>query len=230
MSQALLRRCSGAVLDLLLPAKCALCLMAPGPGLCAPCLAALPTLDDPCPWCAAGQGRDHCLACGHRGFPHIDSTRCALVYTGACRRLVTRAKAEARPAAVAACADLMPEPPQDLFDDAVIVPVPPSPGRRPGPHLGTRLARAVASAAHRPLRCCLATTRPAAEQHRLGLAERRDNVRDLFACRGPAPRRVILVDDLVTSGATATAAASALAAAGTEHIDLIALARTQRKS
>jgi predicted amidophosphoribosyltransferase len=44
----------------------------------------------------------------------------------------------------------------------------------------------------------------------------------------PAPARVLLVDDVVTSGATMSAAARALRSAGARHVDAVAVARTPR--
>ena len=214
--------------DLLLPAVCPLCLEAPGADLCVDCLAELQPVADPCPWCGAPQGATDCSGCRHRGFPHIASTTCGWLYAGACRHLVTRAKAEARPAAVRACAELMPTSSVTWEPGTVVVPAPPAPGRRPGPHLGTALAKAFASRAHLPLVRALTVTRLADEQHRLGLGERRANVEGLFVCRKPAPAHVVLVDDLVTTGSTASAAAAALQAAGSQRIQLCALARTPR--
>lgn len=215
-------------LDLLLPAICPLCQSAPGAALCADCQNALEPVEDPCPWCAAPHGAVDCPICRHRGFPHIVATRCAWLYSGACRRLITRAKAEARPAAVRACAELMPVPAVAHDSRCVVVVVPPAPGRRPGPHLGSALAAAYARRNGLRAVAALTVTRLAEEQHRLGLSERRANVADLFACRGPAPERVVLIDDLITTGATAAAAAAALQSGGCRRIELVALARTPR--
>jgi predicted amidophosphoribosyltransferase len=45
---------------------------------------------------------------------------------------------------------------------------------------------------------------------------------------GEAPRRVVLVDDIYTTGATAGAAATALRAAGAGRVDVITFARAVR--
>lgn len=151
----------------------------------------------------------------------------ACSYEGVIEDLVRAAKAGARPAAVRALTALAPSLPDPLFS-TVVVPVPPSPGRRSGPHLATALARAVARAHGLDVRRLLAPTRAAAEQHRLAARERERNVDGLFACRGESPVHVVLVDDLLTSGATATAAASAMRAGGARRITLVCLARTPR--
>ena len=79
-----------------------------------------------------------------------------------------------------------------------------------------------------PLRRLLVTTRLGAEQQRLSPSERRANVVGLFRCTKPAPAYVVLVDDLITTGATASAAAAALREAGAKRVDLICLARTPK--
>lgn len=61
------------------------------------------------------------------------------------------------------------------------------------------------------------------EQARLETAERHENCRGAFSC-APVAGDVILVDDVITSGATMSAAAAALRAAGAEHVVGFALA------
>ena len=224
------------LLDLLLPAVCPLCMTADGPGLCPGCVAALPELDRPCRWCgmplALAQGRvGPCANCDERGFPHLSRTVVRWAYAGGIERLVGNAKAAGRPAAVRACTTLLPSLPTELAEEGplLVVPIPPSPGRRQGPHLGTALAKAVARACGQPWAPWLSATRLAREQHRLNVAQRQENVVGLFSCRprpGPPPRLVVLVDDLLTSGATATAAAGTLRAAGVGEVVLLVLART----
>ena len=65
-------------------------------------------------------------------------------------------------------------------------------------------------------------------QRGLGLAERRRNVRGVFAPARASPGRVCLVDDVYTSGATAGAAATALRKAGARRVEVVTLARAVR--
>ncbi len=171
-----------------------------------------------------------CFRCRDTGFPHIQTIHITAAYTGVIAHLVTAAKAGARPAAVRALAELVADPPSDWPQDAVITPIPPSPGRRPGPHLASALAAAIAKRSRRPFARLLRLTRHAAPQHRLDGPARQANVAGLFAAKTPAPKNVIMVDDLLTSGATITAAAAALHAAGTSKIHALILARSPNRN
>lgn len=61
-------------------------------------------------------------------------------------------------------------------------------------------------------------------QSRLSNEDRQGNVADAFAC-SESPLRPAIVDDVVTTGATADALAAALIAAGAEHVQVWAAAR-----
>lgn len=115
----------------------------------------------------------------------------------------------------------------------VLVPIPPSPlsaSRRlfsPCLELAHQVRRALPDAIvcdvlrHR--------TRRSPQAHR-SHAERLVGVAALFTVRDPlriAGRRVVLVEDVVTTGATVAAAATALLRAGATQVDLITLARTR---
>ena len=62
----------------------------------------------------------------------------------------------------------------------------------------------------------------------LSLQKRKDNVRGLFAAVNVAGTRLLLVDDIATTGASAQSAAAALLAAGAVAVDVAVVARTPR--
>jgi ComF family protein len=75
----------------------------------------------------------------------------------------------------------------------------------------------------------LVRSRATAPQHRLPAAQRRQNLHGAFAVPRPAlvrGRRVLLVDDVTTTGATLLAARTALMAAGAAEVGALALLRT----
>lgn len=77
----------------------------------------------------------------------------------------------------------------------------------------------------------LRVSRARADQRGLGVAERAQNVNGAMrARRAGSGERVVLVDDVVTTGATFDEAARALAAAGYEVISAVALAATPSRS
>jgi ComF family protein len=74
----------------------------------------------------------------------------------------------------------------------------------------------------------LVRLRATEQQARLDARARAENMRDAFGWQGNAPpRRVLLVDDVLTTGATMGACAQALRAAGVEAVHGLALARSR---
>jgi predicted amidophosphoribosyltransferase len=79
-----------------------------------------------------------------------------------------------------------------------------------------------------PVAPLLARRRRVGRQTGLRRDERRRNMRGAFVALGRVPARVILVDDVYTTGATVTSAASALRAGGAFRVDIITFARAIR--
>ena len=73
----------------------------------------------------------------------------------------------------------------------------------------------------------LARIRETAPQSTLGLGQRADNVRGAFAAVDEvvAGRHVLLVDDVLTTGATAESCAKALGQGGAESVTVLTVAR-----
>ncbi len=93
------------------------------------------------------------------------------------------------------------------------------------------LARGLGLAIGAEVRCLLKRGRADRAQAKLARRERIANVRGQFRADGVPPepaRQVLLVDDVVTTGATAAACASALTAVGSVPIGLVSFARAWR--
>jgi ComF family protein len=115
------------------------------------------------------------------------------------------------------------------IDRVVAVPLHPSRLRERGYNQSALLALPVARALGVPLDCaCLRRVRPTREQASLVRARRADNVRGAFAPRAGLERqRVLVIDDVRTTGATLAAAAQVLSNAGCREVRTLALARTE---
>jgi ComF family protein len=116
----------------------------------------------------------------------------------------------------------------------VIVPVPLHASRlaRRGFNQAAVLARALARTGERVAVDLLHRDAATATQTALGRGARDDNVRDVFSIRRRTTltdRSVLLVDDVVTTGATVRACSAVLRDTGARHVDVWSLARTPRR-
>jgi ComF family protein len=218
------------MLELVLPQRCAVC-EAPGEALCRLCQAALvrvvPPLCERCGSPGAWPVR-RCAECAGRrlGFA---TARAAVVYDERARRLVLTWKERGRRGLAVVLAELVAQAvPRPDADALAAVPSDPERRRARGDAPAERLARELAPLWELPVRPLLRRTRAGPRQRGQRLAERRRNVRGVFAAAGEAPRRVVLVDDVYTSGATAAACAAELRRAGARRVDVVSLARAVR--
>ena len=187
-----------------------------------------------------------------RGSEHylgrLDGAAAPYRYTGLVRRAVLRAKYQGSPwAAVELGVEMarllfgseirmcgsepLPEPVPGLdrgYD--CILPVPASSKKR-GYNVPERMAQPLARAVGVPVVTdALTRARSTRRQEGLSLDERLANVAGAFAVPDPERvegKRVLLVDDVITTGATVAACAQALLAAGAQSIFAVALATVE---
>ncbi|HKN63077.1 MAG TPA: double zinc ribbon domain-containing protein [Gaiellaceae bacterium] len=217
------------MLDLLLPQRCVVCRSA-GRQLCDGCRAELPRIEPPlCARCGAPTvwPVERCRECAGRrlGFA---SARAAVGYDAAARRLVHSWKERGLRRLAAEAAQLVAERLSPPRVDALTF-VPSDRGRRleRGHNPAERLALELAALWELPCIALLERTR-GGRQRGSSVAERR-TVGGAFRATDAAPRRVAVIDDVYTTGATAAAAATALRAAGARRVEAIAFARALRR-
>jgi ComF family protein len=219
------------LLDFALPPRC------PGCGdivgavdlFCTPCWGGLQFLGQGCERCGvplkpAEEGT--CGACEEAGGP-LARSRAALAYGEASRAIAMRLKYGRKIALARTMATYMKRSLADLSQDALLVPVPLHRWRlwQRGFNQAVLIARALGREVDPDL---LRRTRATPRLKGLNPAERRDTVRGAFALRPGADircREIILVDDVITTGATAEACARTLRKAGAAKVELIAFAR-----
>ncbi len=217
------------MLDLLLPQRCVVCGCG-GRQLCAGCREELPRLEPPlCARCGAPTAWpvERCRECAGRrlGFA---SARAAVGYDVAARRFVHAWKERGLRRLAAEAAQLVAERlPAPEVDALTFVPA--DRGRRleRGHNPAERLALELAVAWDLPCLPLLERTR-GGRQRGSSAAERR-TVRGSFRATRASPRKVAVIDDVYTTGATAAAAATALRAAGSRRVEAIAFARALRR-
>lgn len=227
---ALLSKLAGSVLDLLLPLSCAVC-HRQGRMLCRGCETALPRLEKPyCSTCAAPGAVRVCPSCAAIP-PPIDGIRAPYLFDGAVKDLVhalkyrnLRAAAPELGRLLASYLESNPVP------GDVLMPVPLHRWRhhQRGYNQAELLARELSGLAGIPVELhTLRRGRNTPPQVSLkSHEERRSNIQGAFQCtRRVDGQRVLLVDDVATTGSTLSACAAVLKAAGARSVWGLALAR-----
>ena len=176
------------------------------------------------------EGRCALCRSGLRGF---DFAYCFGSYEGVLRELIHLYKySRMRPLARPLGAMLARALPRDTSFDAV-VPVPLHWRKKwqRGFNQSELLARQIARRCGIPLRRPVRRRRATLVQAGLSNTRRRQNVAGAFAAKAGNVRglRILLVDDVMTTGATASACARALKQAGAESVTLLTLARVDRR-
>jgi predicted amidophosphoribosyltransferase len=217
------------VLELLLPTRCLGCGRG-GAVVCRSCLESLPRIRPPlCERCGtpAAWPVRRCSECSGRRIAFA-TARAAVAYDDSVRAIVTGWKEHGLRRLAATAADVVACALEHPDVDALTF-VPPDRNRllQRGHHPAERLARELGRRWDLPVLELLSRTKPASRQAGATLAERRRNVRGAFAAKA-APAAVCLIDDVYTSGATASAAASALRKSGARTMTVVTFARALR--
>lgn len=200
--------------------------------LCSICRAGLVRLPERrCPRCARPPGRlGVCTYCREHRIS-LDSLRVDLAFEGPLRKAIHQLKYKQGTYLVPVLRDLCLETirARPLRPDALVpVPIGPARLRQRGYNQSALLAEAIGEVLNVPVMPVLERIQEGPSQTRLSVRERRLNVRDAFGIRdglNPAGLRLLLIDDVMTTGATLDACARALKRADAARVFGLAVAR-----
>ncbi|HEY0148801.1 MAG TPA: ComF family protein [Allosphingosinicella sp.] len=230
-------------LDFALPPRCPACgvITVDPHQFCLPCWTSLVFLGDPCCACCGlpfeydpGEGLcGRCIA----DPPRFDRLRAAVGYGEVARRVALKLKYSGRPGVAETLAALMVRHLHSAPSDALLVPVPLHRWRiwKRGYNQSALIAAALSRRTGLELAPDLLRRVKATPPLRgMGRRERAETVRGAFRVPSEAKERLrgrhlILVDDVYTSGATASACAKALKRAGAAEVEVLCWARVLRE-
>ena len=181
---------------------------------------------------AVSEDKRMAIRCGECDDYAFSAARACGFYEGALRASVLELQRQAHIALRLTDLMLTAQQRAPINSANLIIPVPlhAERERERGFNQASLLARALARLSRLPLDEHSVVRRIHTERHRAGMdaRARRDSVANAFAIRHPklvAGQRVLLVDDVFTTGATVSACAAALKAAGAEEVFVLTVAR-----
>ncbi|MDR2427150.1 MAG: ComF family protein [Endomicrobium sp.] len=180
-------------------------------------------------------GGEHCYVCRHNPKEfHFDKMRAAYLYKNSVRRLILKFKYFDRIFLAADLAQGVIEvlKQNDFFNDTdIVIPVPLNIVRRikRGYNQAALLALEVGKSISKPVsEKILLRSKITKPQFKLSKKERTENIKNSFVVKNHnliKKKNVLLVDDIVTTSATASACAKVLKESGASKVYVIALAR-----
>lgn len=220
----------GVLADLFYPQRCVGCSQRSSDVLCSACFEALPGITPPlCGRCGLPTAFEvyGCDGCRTVDLA-FDGARAPLRYEGVGEGAVHALKYGGyRPVVERLMAPLMAESLGDeRFDGVAAVPLHRARLAKRGFNQAELLGRAVARRIGAPFLDTLRAMRGTRDQVELTAPGRRENVAGAFAARGPVTGRLLLVDDVMTTGATLNECARVLKTSGATEVHALTVCRT----
>lgn len=223
-----------AALDLVYPVRCVVCDRIGAGDFCSTCQAVIPGIRPPfCERCHKPGVEELCHHCRHLP-PHYRLSRSVGIFDGSLRQAIHALKYERKERVAESLAELMAlawhqEP--VLHDVDLLLPLPIHQRREGdrGFNQSALLARGLANRINLPL-LEESLIRPIYRKPQVGMGreERQLNVAGVFEVTRPEEvtgRNLLLIDDVMTTGATCNEAAKTLLAAGAREVKVFTLAR-----
>jgi competence protein ComFC len=219
-----------ALADMFYPERCVGCERRSSDVLCRTCFEALPRVDRPvCERCGlpTAFATFVCEECKYVDFG-FESARAALKYEGVGKEIVHALKYRGYKRVVEKLAAplMLQVLDEGRFDAVVPVPLHRSRLRKRGFNQAELLARGVACKINATVSDTLEVVHSTRDQVELSAAQRRANVAGAYKARGSLRGRILLVDDVFTTGATMSACAGTLVQAGAREVHALSLCRT----
>jgi len=166
--------------------------------------------------------KDTCLTCRNREGRSYDRLWVLYPYTGKYRKLLTAYKFNKNLALSGFFAEKIMElvTHDPLLKDAVIVPVPPRPGKikmKGWDQIDYLVKRLKKMNKEQKVSCCLRRRKSKAQKH-LSRKERMENLKGRIYLKKGAPKTVLVIDDVITTGSTMEVCASVLKEGGAQKV------------
>jgi len=232
-----------ALVELLFPSACLACRcpLPPGalPMFCPACLARIELVKGPlCKGCGRqfpkAAGGDHLCGLCLSGHYHFDRARAVAIYTEPFSQVIHRFKYQGETHALSsfrALRELLPKPTAEPLDLVLPVPLHDRKLRQRGFNQAVLLARLFFPKDRRRIRTDLLVREIDTEpQTSLSGQARRRNLKKAFALRKPEAvrgKRIVLVDDVFTTGTTVNECAKILKKGGALRVEVLTLARVR---
>lgn len=202
--------------------------------LCVRCKDSLENLrlKNPCPRCMTPLNeRGRCSFCHGRMLKYLKAGYSVFAYKGIARRLIWQMKFYWKDEAAWVLAEGMTAAfPPGGYDALVPVPLHKRRQHKRGANQAETLSKLVSHKAGLPVMTALNRISDTRSQVRLSAAQRRKNVKDAFACaENVEGLRLLLVDDIRTTGATAQECARVLLCSGAKEVGILTAAIALKK-